>query len=122
MGKIAILGAGESGAGTAILAKKQGYDVFVSDMGTIQEKYKALLDANNIEWEEGKHTAERILDADEVVKSPGIPDTAPLVRQLIEQGTPILADSSSHSVTAMAGQSASRVPTERQPQRHSYII
>lgn len=69
MGKIAILGAGESGAGTAILAKKQGYDVFVSDMGTIQEKYKALLDANNIEWEEGKHTAERILDADEVVKS-----------------------------------------------------
>lgn len=70
MGKIAILGAGESGAGTAILAKKQGYDVFVSDMGTIQEKYKALLDANNIEWEEGKHTAERILDADEVDESP----------------------------------------------------
>lgn len=92
MGKIAILGAGESGAGTAILAKKQGYDVFVSDMGTILDKYKALLDANNIEWEEGKHTAERILDADEVVKSPGIPDTAPLVRQLIEQGTPILAE------------------------------
>lgn len=70
MGKIAILGAGESGAGTAILAKKQGYDVFVSDMGTIQEKYKALLDANNIEWEEGKHTAERILDADEDGESP----------------------------------------------------
>lgn len=92
MKKIAILGAGESGAGTAILAKKQGYNVFVSDMGTIQDKYKTLLDSHGIDWEEGKHTEALILDADEVVKSPGIPDTAPLVKMLIEKGTPILAE------------------------------
>lgn len=90
--KLAILGAGESGAGTAILAQKQGYEVFVSDMGQIKDKYKKILDEHGIEWEEGHHTAEKILDADEVVKSPGIPDTAPLVQKLIEQGTPILAE------------------------------
>lgn len=92
MKKLAILGAGESGAGTALLAKKQGYEVFVSDMGTIKQKYKDMLSANNIEWEEGKHSAERILDADEVVKSPGIPDTSPMVAALLEKGTPILAE------------------------------
>ena len=90
--KLAILGAGESGAGTAILAKKQGYEVFVSDMGQIKDKYKKVLDDNGIEWEEGQHTFEKILSADEVVKSPGIPDTAPLVQQLIAKGTPILAE------------------------------
>lgn len=90
--KLVILGAGESGAGTAILAKQKGYDVFVSDMGVIKQKYKDILDRHNIEWEEGQHTAERILDADEVVKSPGIPDSAPLVKQLIAQNTPILAE------------------------------
>lgn len=90
--KIAILGAGESGAGTAILAQKQGYNVFVSDMGTINPRYKAMLDEHGIEWEEGKHTFERILDADEVVKSPGIPDTAPLIQELIKQNTPVLSE------------------------------
>lgn len=90
--KIAILGAGESGAGTAILAQKQGYEVFVSDMGQIKDKYKKMLDDHNIEWEEGKHTFDRILDADEVVKSPGIPDEAPLVQELIKKGTPILSE------------------------------
>ena len=90
--RLVILGAGESGTGTAILAKKQGYDVFVSDMGGIKDKYKALLDSHGIEWEEGQHTAGKILTADEVVKSPGIPDTAPMVRQLMEKGTPILAE------------------------------
>lgn len=90
--KIAILGAGESGAGTAILAKKQGYDVIVSDMGSIKPKYKAMLDDNGIAWEEGTHTEERLLDADKVVKSPGIPDTAPLVQKFIAKGTPILSE------------------------------
>ena len=90
--KLAILGAGESGVGTAILAQKQGYDVFVSDFGTIAEKYKNMLDAHGLQWEEGGHTAEKILDADEVVKSPGIPDTAPIVAALNAQGTPILAE------------------------------
>lgn len=92
MKKLAILGAAESGTGTALLAKKEGYEVFVSDMGEIKEKYKAILNEKGIEWEEGRHTAERILSADEVVKSPGIPDTAPLVQKLILQGTPILSE------------------------------
>lgn len=90
--KLAILGAAESGVGAAILAQQKGYEVFVSDMGSIQPRYKVLLDQHNIPWEEGQHTAARILDAHEVVKSPGIPDSAPLVRQLREQGTPILSD------------------------------
>ncbi len=92
MDKLVILGAGESGVGTAILAKKQGYEVFVSDMGTIKPKYKKKLDENGIRWEEGHHTEEEILSADEVVKSPGIPDTAPMIQALIKKGTPILAE------------------------------
>ena len=92
MKRIAILGAAESGVGTAILAQKQGWDVFVSDMGTIKDKYKQQLDAHHIRWEEGGHTESLILNADTVVKSPGIPDTAPLVQKLIQQGTPIQAE------------------------------
>lgn len=90
--KLVILGAGESGVGTAILADKKGYEVFVSDMGQIQDKYVQALEAHQIEWEECGHTAERILDADEVVKSPGIPDTAPMVQALLERGIPVLSE------------------------------
>ncbi len=92
MDKLVILGAGESGVGTAILAKQQGYDVFVSDMGTIKAKYKKRLDEHSIRWEEGQHTESEVLSATEVVKSPGIPDSAPMVQALIAQGTPILAE------------------------------
>ena len=92
MSKIVVLGAAESGAGAAVLAKKEGFEVFVSDMGTIKDKYKKLLDDHHIEWEEGHHTEERILDADEVVKSPGIPDEAPMVQKLIAQGTHIISE------------------------------
>ncbi len=92
MSKIVVLGAAESGAGAAVLAKKEGFEVFVSDMGTIKDKYKKLLDNHHIEWEEGHHTEERILDADEVVKSPGIPDEAPMVRKLIARGTHIISE------------------------------
>ena len=92
MKKIVVLGAGESGTGAAILAKEKGMDVFVSDMGAIAPMYQALLDQHHIAWEAGKHTPERILDADEVIKSPGIPLTAPLVKQLTEHGTPILSE------------------------------
>ena len=92
MKKIVVLGAGESGTGAAILAKSRGIDVFVSDMGESAPMYQALLDQHHIAWESGKHTPELILDADEVIKSPGIPLTAPLVRQLIKQGTPILSE------------------------------
>ena len=92
MKRIAILGAAESGIGTAILAQKEGWDVFVSDMGTIKDKYKQQLDVHHILWEEGGHTEALILNADRVVKSPGIPDTAPIVQKLIGQGTPILSE------------------------------
>lgn len=90
MSKIAILGAAESGVGAAVLALKKGYDVFVSDMGKIKERYKEMLDKYGIEWEEGKHTAEKILNAEEIIKSPGIPDNAPIVAQAIQQGIHII--------------------------------
>ena len=90
--RLVILGAAESGVGTAVLAQKQGYEVFVSDMGAIKDRYKSVLSERGIEWEEGQHTEQRILSADEVVKSPGIPDTAPMVQKLIAQDTPILSE------------------------------
>ena len=92
MKKIAILGAGESGAGAAVLAKKQGFDVFVSDMSMIRDRYKKMLNDHGIAWEEGQHTASRILDADEIVKSPGIPDTAPMVVSAKERGIGIISE------------------------------
>ena len=92
MKRIVILGAGESGAGAAVLAKKEGFDVFVSDMSAIKDKYKKLLDNHGIEWEEGHHTEEKILNADEVIKSPGIPKEAPMIRKLMEQGTHIISE------------------------------
>ena len=90
--RIVVLGAGESGSGAAILAKEKGFDVFVSDCGTISEPYRALLDQNGVPWEDGKHSEELILNADEVVKSPGIPLTAPLIKKLQAQGTPIISE------------------------------
>lgn len=92
MKRIVVLGAGESGSGAAILAKEKGFDVFVSDCGTISEPYRALLDQNGVQWEDGKHSEELILNADEVVKSPGIPLTAPLIQKLRAQGTPIISE------------------------------
>lgn len=90
--KIVILGAGESGAGAAILAKQQGFDVFVSDLSTIQSKYKELLDSHGITWEEGQHTETKILEADEVIKSPGIPDKAPIIQKIISKDIPIISE------------------------------
>ena len=92
MKRIVVLGAGESGAGAAVLAKAKGFDVFVSDMSAIKDKYKKLLNDHNIEWEEGQHTEERILNADEIIKSPGSPKEAPIVKKLIEQGTHIISE------------------------------
>ena len=92
MKRIVVLGAGESGSGAAILAKEKGFDVFVSDYGTISEPYRALLDQNGIAWEDGQHTEDLILNADEVVKSPGIPLTAPLIQKLQAQSTPIISE------------------------------
>ena len=92
MKRIVILGAGESGSGAAILAKEKGFDVFVSDCGTITEPYRALLNQNGIAWEDGQHTEDLILNADEVIKSPGIPLTAPLIQKLQAQATPIISE------------------------------
>lgn len=90
--RIVILGAGESGAGAAVLAQKQGFDTFVSDMSQIKDKYKNMLNERGIQWEEGKHTEELILNADEIIKSPGMPNDAPMILKLKAQGTPIISE------------------------------
>lgn len=91
MKKLVILGAGESGVGTAILGRKQGYDVFVSDSSDIKDKYRKELASKNIPWEERGHT-ERVLDADEVVKSPGIPKDAPVIKLLKTKNIPVVSE------------------------------
>ena len=91
-GKIVVLGAGESGVGTAILAQQKGFKVFVSDKGEIKEEYKKVLLHNEIDWEEGSHTLSKIMDADEVVKSPGIPDTIQLIIGLKEKGVSVVSE------------------------------
>ena len=93
MGKrIVILGAAESGVGAAILAQKKGFDVFVSDMGHIKPQYKDMLNEYGIEWEEGTHTEEKILNADEIIKSPGIPNNAPMVQAIEKKNIPIISE------------------------------
>ncbi|WP_159799583.1 UDP-N-acetylmuramoyl-L-alanine--D-glutamate ligase [Flavobacterium sp. MK4S-17] len=90
--KLVVLGGGESGVGTAILAKKKGYDVFVSDFGKIKDNYKEVLALNKLEWEEEKHTEDLILNADMVMKSPGIPDKSPIVKLLHKKGVPVISE------------------------------
>lgn len=90
--RLVVLGAGESGVGAAILGKVKGMDVFVSDFGTIPPHYREMLDDEDIAWEEHGHTPELILNADEVVKSPGIPPTAPIVKQIIDKGIPVISE------------------------------
>lgn len=90
--RIVILGAGESGVGAAVLAKTKGFDVFVSDFSAIQPTYKALLDRHAICWEEQQHTEKDILNADEVIKSPGIPDKAPIIRKVLSENIPVISE------------------------------
>ena len=90
--RLVILGGGESGVGTAILGKKEGFEVFVSDFGKIKEKYKKVLIHHEIEWEEGSHTTSKILSAEIVMKSPGIPDNVPIVLKLKEAGIRVLSE------------------------------
>ncbi len=90
--KIAILGAGESGVGAALLAKAKGFEVFVSDKGAISDKYKIILQENRIDYEENQHTEYKILTADEIIKSPGIPDKAELIKKLLALKKPIISE------------------------------
>ncbi|MCK0189475.1 UDP-N-acetylmuramoyl-L-alanine--D-glutamate ligase [Arenibacter sp. F20364] len=92
MRRLVVLGGGESGVGTAILGKKEGFEVFVSDKGIVKEEYRKVLEHFEIDWEEEQHTEEKILNADLVMKSPGIPDTVPLVLKLKEAGVPIVSE------------------------------
>lgn len=92
MKRLVVLGGGESGVGTAILAQKKGYDVFVSDFGAIKQNYKDVLTQYNISWEDNQHTEDLILNADVVMKSPGIPDKAPIVKKLVEKGIPVISE------------------------------
>ncbi len=92
MKKIVILGAGESGAGSAILAQRKGFDVFVSDLGEMKQKYREILNSNKIRWEEGKHTEKEIFKADEVIKSPGVREDAPIVMQLRGKSIPVISE------------------------------
>lgn len=92
MKRLVVLGGGESGVGTAILGKQKGYEVFVSDKGAIKQHYKDALVQNEIDWEELQHTEVKVLNADVVMKSPGIPDKVPLVKQLRERGIPVISE------------------------------
>ena len=90
--RLVVLGGGESGVGTAILGKKKGYEVFVSDYGEIKNNYKEVLILNQIPWEEKQHTEDLILNADVVMKSPGIPDKSNIVKQLKKNNVPIISE------------------------------
>ena len=92
MSRIVVLGGGESGVGSAVLAKAKGYDVFLSDMGKITQEYADVLQEWNIPYEQGRHTEELILNADEIIKSPGIPATAPMVKKIAERGIDIISE------------------------------
>jgi UDP-N-acetylmuramoylalanine--D-glutamate ligase len=92
MKRLVVLGGGESGVGTAILGKKEGYEVFVSDFGKIKEDYKNVLNQYEIKWEDEQHTEDKILNADVVMKSPGIPEKAPIVKKLVEKGIPVISE------------------------------
>ena len=92
MKRLVVLGGGESGVGTALLGKEKGFDVFVSDFGALKKVYKDVLKHNEIEWEEGKHTASKILNADVVMKSPGISEQVPIVKALLETGISVVSE------------------------------
>ena len=92
MSRIVVLGGGESGVGSAVLAKAKGYDVFLSDMGRISEEYASVLQEWDIPYEQGRHSEDLILNADEIIKSPGIPSTAPMVRKIAERGIGIISE------------------------------
>ncbi len=90
MKKLVVVGAGESGTGAAVLGAAKGWDVFVTENSLIKNRYKDILNENKIEWEEGKHTIDKIIDAELVIKSPGVPPTVPIIREFINKGIPVI--------------------------------
>ena len=92
MSKIIVLGGGESGVGAALLAKSKGFDVFLSDQGTLKEAFKKTLSDHNIRFEEGQHTLEEILNANEVIISPGIPEKNEVVKKIKEKQIPLISE------------------------------
>ena len=90
--KIVILGAGESGTGSAVLAQKEGFDVFVSDKGQIKDQYRKILDDKKIRWEQEGHNEDIILSADEIIKSPGIADNTPIMISILKKGIPVISE------------------------------
>src|SRR5574344_2332151 len=92
MKRMVVLGAGESGAGAAVLAQKEGFDVFVSDMSEIKDKYKDMLNKHGIPWEEEHHSEDKILNAAEIIKSPGIPEDAPIIVKIKEKNIPVISE------------------------------
>lgn len=92
MGRIVVLGGGESGVGAAVLAQKKGFEVFLSDMGLITDSYREMLQQYNIPFEDGHHSENLILNADEVIKSPGIPNNAPMILKVKDKHIPIISE------------------------------
>ncbi|MEA1873920.1 MAG: UDP-N-acetylmuramoyl-L-alanine--D-glutamate ligase [Bacteroidota bacterium] len=92
MSKIVVIGSGESGTGAAVLAKVKGHEVFVSDFGQIPDKYRQLLVSHEIDFEQGKHTMQTVLQADEIIKSPGVPDTVPVIQKAIAKKIPVISE------------------------------
>lgn len=116
MARIVVLGGGESGCGSAVLAKVKGFDVFLSDRGAIAPKYRGQLEEWRVSYEEGRHTEELIFDADEVVKSPGIPESAPIVKALRERGIPVVSEIEFAGATrTVRARFASPAATARRP-------
>ena len=92
MKRLVVIGGGESGVGAAVLGKVKGMEVWLTDMGSIAPRYKEILDKWEISWEEGHHTEDKVLSADEIVKSPGVPLTAPLIVKAIDKGIPVISE------------------------------
>src|SRR5688572_23855739 len=90
--RLVILGGGESGVGAALLAKQQGYDVFLSDESSLKNEYRNELELVSVKFEEGTHTESKIFEADEIIKSPGIPEKAPIVKKIREAGLPVISE------------------------------
>ena len=113
--KLAIIGAGESGVGAALLAKVNNYDVFVSDASEIQDKYEEMLSKNQIDFEDGQHTEKMILDAQEIIKSPGVPYNIPILKKAKELQIPIISELNLPLVLPMQKLSQSQVAMVKLP-------